>query len=636
VKAQVTDEVPVLVADCGSTATKTALFRRAAGRWRLLGRGQAPTTVEAPCEDMMVGLRAAAGRLRSEDGERVAVTLPADDRVHRAGEGGPSAADGGDAAAKRSCSLVATSSAAGGLQMVVMGVVRRLTAASGERAAMGAGGIVTDIIAYGDGRTRAEIRARLERSRPDLVLLCGGTDGGATRQVVELAELLAEADVRPRFGQGDPLPVIYAGNRDARPEVAAVLGDRFALATADNVQPTLEREEPADARRAIHAAFLDHVMARAPGYRELVALSAAPVQPTPAAVGEAARQLSLRLGQPVVAVDLGGATTDVFSVRGGDLVRTVSANLGVSYSLASVVQAAGSDGIGRWLPFAWTECELRNRLLNKMIRPWTLPATVEDLAVEQAAAREALRLAWCQHLAVLATQADRADRLDGAAPEAAAFDDARAPTGSAAPPRGSLLLATGGLLARAPRGRQAAAILVDALQPIGVVPLLLDEQQILAQAGALAGLDPAAVELLAGPLLRPLGVCVAPRHDGRGGRVLARCRLTVSGQLPREGLLVAGELRRLELRPEETAELEVEPARGVDLGVGPGGDAGPASGTGAGADRSCWRGRIQGSDAGVLLDGRGRPLRWAADGETRRRDVASWWRALDLLPEGTW
>ncbi len=134
-------------------------------------------------------------------------------------------------------------------------------------------------------------------------------------------------------------------------------------------------------------------MAQAPGYKKLMSWTGAPIIPTPAAVGMIIETVARREGINVIGVDIGGATTDVFSVFQEIFNRTVSANLGMSYSVANVVAEAGLDNIRRWLPFAFDEQALRNQIKNKMIRPTTIPQTVNDLQVEQAIAREALRLA---------------------------------------------------------------------------------------------------------------------------------------------------------------------------------------------------------------------------------------------------
>lgn len=102
----------------------------------------------------------------------------------------------------------------------------------------------------------------------------------------------------------------------------------------------------------------------------------------------------------VVGVDIGGATTDIFSVFTKDFIfnRTVSANLGLSYSISNVLASAGLENIMRWVPFDINESELRNMIKNKMISVLLrFLLFLEELVLEQAIAKEALRLAFEQH-----------------------------------------------------------------------------------------------------------------------------------------------------------------------------------------------------------------------------------------------
>ena len=169
--------------------------------------------------------------------------------------------------------------------MMVTGVVQNMTGESAQRAALGAGAIVIDVLASNDGRLPHEKIERIRTMRPDMILMSGGTDGGAVTHVVEMAEYIAVAEPRPRFGATYKLPLIYAGNKDAQPQVKKILGEKTALELTDNIRPVLERENLAPARHKIHDLFLEHVMQQAPGYKKLIDMAGAPIMPTPAAVG---------------------------------------------------------------------------------------------------------------------------------------------------------------------------------------------------------------------------------------------------------------------------------------------------------------------------------------------------------------
>jgi len=260
----------VLATDCGSTTTKAILIEKKDGEFRLTCRGEAPTTVEAPAEDVTRGVINAIGEIEDLTGRKFikgdAIWTP------RAGENGCDA-------------YVGTSSAGGGLQMMVAGVVKNMTAESAQRAALGAGAIVMDALATNDGRLGHERIERIRAMRPDMILISGGTDGGTVKHVVAMCELIAAADPKPRFGASFKLPVIFAGNREAREEIKRILGGKAALTVTENIRPTLESENLQPARDRIHDLFLEHVMKQAPGYGKLMTWTSVPLMPTPGAVG---------------------------------------------------------------------------------------------------------------------------------------------------------------------------------------------------------------------------------------------------------------------------------------------------------------------------------------------------------------
>src|SRR2546430_2464381 len=353
--------------------------------------------------------------------------------------------------------------------MMVAGVVQSMTAESAQRCALGAGAIVMDVLASNDGRLPHEKIERIRSLRPDMILLSGGTDGGTVTHVVEMAEYIAAAEPRPRLGMSYNLPLIYAGNRDARARISEILGKKAALTITENLRPVLEKENLGPARAKIHDLFLEHVMAQAPGYKKLIAWAGASIMPTPAAVGLIMETIAKKQGINLIGVDIGGATTDVFSVFHGIFNRTVSANLGMSYSISNVLAEATLDNIMRWVPFSIDEQDLRNRIKNKMIRPTTVPQTLDELQIEQAIAREALRLALIHHKSL-------ATGLKGVQQERSisdVFDQKGSGQTLINMLQLDLIVGSGGILSHAPRRGQALLVMVDGLQPLGFLKLSL-------------------------------------------------------------------------------------------------------------------------------------------------------------------
>jgi len=590
----------ILATDCGSTTTKAILIEKVDGHFRQTSRGQAPTTVEEPAADVTVGVVNAVTEVGELAGRRL---IDDEGKIIR-----PAKGDVG-------CDIyISTSSAGGGLQMVVAGVVREMTAASAKRAALGAGAIVMDTIASNDRRQPHEQIQRIRELRPDMLLLSGGTDGGTKTHVIELAELIAPARPQPRFGHSYRMPVIYAGNCEVADIVRETFDESVELSIVPNLRPTMEMENLGPARDQIHDLFLEHVMAHAPGYDRLISWTDAPIMPTPGAVGNILQTIAERNKINAVGVDIGGATTDVFSVFGGVFNRTVSANLGMSYSISNVCAEATLPIILRWVPFGMDERDLRNRIKNKMIRPTTIPQSLEALIFEQAVAREALRLAYVQHKEFATT-------LKGVQQQRTVGDTFRQQAGGQSIVNNmelDLLVASGGVLSHAPRLSQTAAMLVDAFEPEGITTLSKDSIFMMPHLGVLAQVHPqAALEVFERDCLIYLGTCVAPKGNGKPGRKCFGFELKCDGQTE-SGSISCGEIRCLPLADGKTAEIVVEPARGFDCGAGSG---------------KRIQQTIRGGTVGLILDGRGRPLALPDATEARNELVGGWYRSLDLYPQ---
>lgn len=600
--AKVANSFNVIVAtDCGSTTTKAILIEKVGDTYRQTYRGEAPTTVEAPFEDVTRGVLNAIAEIEELSGRKILdgdqiITPCRDDKT------------GVDI-------YISTSSAGGGLQMMVTGVVQNMTGESAQRAALGAGAIVIDVLAANDGRLPHEKIERIRTMRPDMILMAGGTDGGAANHVVEMAEYVAAAEPRPRFGVTYKLPLIYAGNKEAQPQVRKILEEKSALVVTDNIRPVLERENLAPARNKIHDLFLEHVMQQAPGYKKLMEMTGAPIMPTPAAVGLIMEAIAKREHLNLIGVDIGGATTDVFSVFEGVFNRTVSANLGMSYSVSNVLAEAGLANIMRWVPFTIDEQTLRNRIKNKMIRPTTIPQTLDELQIEQAIAREALRLALIHHKS-LATglkgvQQERtiSDVFEQQASGKSLIDMLKL----------DLIVGSGGILSHAPRRIQSMLMMVDAYEPMGCTRVSVDSIFMMPHLGVLSTInEKAATDVFVRDCMVYLGTCVAPIGQGKDGDRCADYQLTMPDGKTMSDQLEFGELKVVPLEAEQKATIKVQPAKGVNMGAG----------AGVAVTKE-----VHGGVVGLLLDGRGRPLKLPAEQQARVASLTKWFDAVGLYPK---
>ncbi|MCD6579694.1 glutamate mutase L [bacterium] len=593
----------VLATDCGSTTTKAILIEKRDGIYRLIKRGEAPTTVEAPVENVTKGVLNAISELE-ELTNKVFLrgeTIIKDQRDEKTGTD----------------IYISTSSAGGGLQMMVAGVVKGMTAESAERAALGAGAIVMDIIATNDLRPIHEKIERIRNLRPDMILLSGGTDGGTIKHVVELAEIIKAANPKPRLGISYELPVIYAGNIKARDEIKKTLEDITALQITDNIRPSMEMENLMPARLMIQELFLEHVMAHAPGYKHLMNWTDVDIMPTPGAVGLIMQTIAKQRDINIVGVDIGGATTDVFSVFKDIFNRTVSANLGMSYSVSQVFAEAGEDNVMRWLPFEVDTKDVRNRIKNKMIRPTTIPQTIEELVIEQALAREALRLAFIQHksLAVglkgVQQQRTISDAFSQKASGKTLINMFQL----------NMLVGSGGVLSHAPRRNQSALMIIDAFQPLGFTDLTVDSIFMMPQLGVLSQVnEKAATDVFEKDCLIYLGTSICPA--GLLKKMNEKSVMEIRIEMP-DGKIIEeninyGEIKVYPLGVGEKAKVYVKPLQGFDLGEG--------------KNKKVEK-EVHGGVVGIIIDTRGRPLKLGLADDRRVEKLLKWYKAIDMYPD---
>lgn len=309
--------IDVLVAEIGSTTTLVNAFAGInTDEPRFIGQGQAPTSVLEG--DVRIGLEGAVEDLKNRLGL---------DKIEY-GE------------------MLATSSAAGGLRMCVHGLVYDMTVKAAQAAALGAGAIVTMATA---GKMSEYDIEDLVASRPNLILLAGGTDYGERETALYNAARIAETGLKA--------PVIYAGNVQNQRAVMDIFKKAGVSCTVtENVYPKLDKLNIEPARKIIHKVFEEHII-KAPGMEHIRDMVTGSIMPTPGAVMEAVQLIYNEIGD-VVAVDIGGATTDVHSVTGGSeeigilmtspepfTKRTVEGDLGLYVNAKNLIERIGESAL---------------------------------------------------------------------------------------------------------------------------------------------------------------------------------------------------------------------------------------------------------------------------------------------------
>lgn len=600
----------LLVADCGSVFTKVSLFGLVEGQYRLMARGEAPTTLTAPQEDITAGIIQAIGVIEFITGRRFV------------GDGqilSPEQPDGNGVDV-----FIATISAGGPLRMLVLGGVNptleqlATQAVSGlyvETQTLPAPSFLATIPntpvpvgasaahnsthaanAWTQERVALEWTRQTERIRdmqPHAALIVGMADGpaGAT-PLQEACQVLVNV-ARERSAQSgadgaqEAQPsVLYAG---APQFVDAVRRMLYGVADVTRVDSLVTDAQLSSISVATAALHDRHVLQHLPGYDTMLSWSSSAPVATSTSLSSLVRFLAQHYAMNVTAVDVGGTTTTVMLAgEQGEFIPGVNAGIGLGPGVGAILQKVDVARIARWLPFAVKEDEIRQFVLNRMLHPNVIPATPRELQINQAFAREALILTMDE------ARAERTELLDA-----------------------DLILATGGVLAHAPTYGQVALMLLDALQPRGVTSLVVDRTMLISQLGAVATVAPVvAVQVNENDAVtHRLGTCVIPFGDVRSGQVALRVGIEYNNGRQQQIEVMGGTIEVIPLQINEQALLSLFPSPGVDVGLGPGERARAAE-------------EIDGGLVGLIIDARGRPFVLPSEETERHARLLQWAQAL--------
>ncbi|QBD79749.1 hypothetical protein EPA93_28730 [Ktedonosporobacter rubrisoli] len=609
----------LLVADCGAVFTKVSLFGLVEGQYRLMARGEAPTTVAPPHEDITVGIIQAINVIEFITGRH----FVSDGRIIS-----PEQSDGNGADV-----FIATMSAGGPLRCVALGAV---SATLEELASQAISGLYAEMEAlpapsfsaasanmpaevgasagyaspggakgpWGQERIAMEWErhlARLRELQPQAALIVGLADGpagpnplqeacqlliNASRQRTEQHGANASAGVPPQDIATDQISVLYAG---AAQYIEAVKRMLQGVAEVTYVDTLTSQAQVGSLSIALGALHEQEVIRHLPGYERLQSWSRTAPVATATSLSSLVRFLAQHYRMNVTAIDVGGSTTSVMLAgENGEFIPLVQPALGIGPNIGSILHQAGFQRIVRWLPFSVTEEEVRQFVLNRMLHPHVIPVNARELQLSQAFAREAIALT-----------------LEEAKKKHVEW------------PESDLILATGGILSHAPRYGQVAMMLLDALQPRGVTSIVLDRTMLIGQLGAMATVAPiTAVQVNENDAVtHRLGTCVIPFGGLQHGQHAVRVGLEYSNGRQVTIDVKAGSVEVIPLGLNEQALLTLFPAPTVDVGLGPGERARAAE-------------EIDGGLVGLIIDARGRPLMLPSEEAERHSSLRQWAQAL--------
>ena len=564
----------ILAVDFGSVNTRVLLFDVVDGEYALVARRQGKTTINAPADDARLGLikilrelsSAADRRFLDDDGE-----LIKPEQSERIGID----------------FCITTASAGAPIKLVLLGLLPDKGIASARRALAP---FYTDVVAQVHLQDGLSDRARLNRiveSRPHLIFICGGTDGGARAVMQNMLDLARQAVAA--IPPGNRPTVLYAGNKDLATGARETLGQLVEVMTAPNIRPTPQREA-IDATQQVLSRFYDEFRRRAGGsYRNISPISDTGILPSAHSFEMMTAFFARMLDTVVLSVDIGGAKSALCLAQGDKRHSALRTDIGMGQSAANTLELAGEEAVKAWLPFHPRQGELAGYAVKKSLRSLNMPLDMRERYIEFALLRAAIQL------------------LLAAAERSGAESAARI-----ALSRLGLIVTGGATLASSGQGALDMLLLSDALPISGVAQVMSDRHGALAGLGALAPTNPSAVvQLLQSGVVERVGSLIKATGTAPAGNRA----LKISIKMPSGEIIgceiVAGDVWHLPAPAGSSVDISLQTGRGIRVG-----------------DKRRLRLRLRGGRGGILFDARLSPMSTAESITERAVNMLRWYAAV--------
>lgn len=544
-----------LVAECGTTNSAVTLFDVAGGSFQIVARGVSQTTAGSPWRDVNHGILNAIDQIE-DNSERV--LLSRGKSVRRAPSHSGSGVD----------YFGTVVSAAPPIKTLMVGLLDDVSLASGRRALNSIYSQEVDCFSLADNRSQQEQLAAMLSHQPELIFIVGGTDGGAEHRLLRLVDTVALG--LQLLGDSQIPTVIYAGNREMRPQVESSLVEYCDLLIADNVRPSLDHEFFDQAIALFGDVYTTHQVTKLSGFETITAWSDLPVIPVAHGFGAICEFFSTLQKGRVLGVDIGSNNVTVLAAEPDYVYLDVNSDLGLGSPLAKLWNHVSISEVANWAGLANKHEQVVNYVANKAIWPGTIPTERKHLFIEQSIAR-----------AILINAAAKAySRWNWSGDQR--FEPIRS------------LILRGAIMSNSVNVRRLVLMVLDALQPAGIFDVLVDRFGVLSAMGLLSFHNPhLVVQILQGQGKERLGWIIAPKSSVKEGHVVLRLSVSVEDQPTQQLEIKQGDVDHIPLRRDQRARVIADPSPRTDIGVGPG------------KSRTL---TVGGGLLGILIDARGRPI----------------------------
>lgn len=563
------DAETVLAIDIGSIHTRGLLFGLVAGQYRFISASRVSTTARAPFFDIsegiyqaIVSLEGLTARVLLEDGRLI---MPSDEN----GRGFDQ--------------LVLTYSTPQPLKVAILGLLDDVSMESARKLVNSTHSRIVEQIGINDRRKTSRQIDALVKADPDLILVTGGTDNGASRSINRLVELLSlTLQVEPKEKRPQ---VLYSGNQALANQVKDSLSIHTDVQISPNIRPEIDHEDLGPAQEVLSEAIRNISIRQIGGLHSYASICSTEPSHSSQAFGRMVRFLS-EINNPkkgVLGIDLGASSTTIAAAREGCLEMSVTP-YGLGTGLPSALEENPLESITRWLPIHIPNNVVRDILAQKTLFPDMMPATNEALAIEQAVTRQVLHSAL-RTLPLVNNQS---------------FEP---------------ILASGLALTQSNPG-QCLMMLLDSIQPCGVTTFVIDPHGLTPALGAIARFNAnLPVQVIESNAFINLGTVISPISSAKSGTPILQVRVEYEAGEDITVEIRQGALTTLPVQPGQTVKVHLRPLRPISLD--------PSR---RDAPRSY---KIIGGLCGAVIDTRGRPIVFPKDDAQRREILKKWALAVN-------
>jgi len=530
----------ILAADFGSVNTRALLFDKVDGLYRLVGQGAGRTTIGSPTDDVQAGLASILRKMSEATGRRFfddAGHIIRPEQVDRVGVD----------------FFVTTTSAGQPPRAVLVGLYPQVSIAAARRAIVP---FFIDAVAEVHLEDGLGARGRLNRiihSRPQLIFITGGTDGGARTVMLEMLALVREA--ASLMPQGNKPAILYAGNSSLATSVREMLSQQVEVLIAPNIrQRDGEALEPV---QAVLGSYFDGVKRHSKGFQRIALMSDSGIVPTARGVETMTAFFARLRDQDVLTIDAGSAQTMLSLGRKGLVQTAIRNDIGLGHSAASALELIGEGEVARWLPFHPRKGELAQYALNKGLQPASVPLDMRERYIEYALLRAGIRY--------MTSELGQLDRS-----------------------RVGLVVLAGGTFSGSGQGALDMLLLADALELEGAVQVKSDLHGALPALGSLASVEPTAVvQLVNGNVLENVGALLRVSGQATLGTTALKVKAKRDDGEIIEREVSAGDVWHLPMPTTSAFDLRIQARRGLAIG-----------------GKRRLRLKLQGGRGGLLIDAR--------------------------------